>query len=453
MDLGRRDGIALLPMVVTDIRNLGLEFKRSSDEHIEMAWRRALHKGWLDNKLNSTSLTSLRLWDIWRSIVRIYTSCELTRATDKLLAVSGVASIARQALGLERQYAVGMWFSQDSRIPWFIDQLGWQVQHPKEGGRRPSRRYDKYCAPSWSWASMDGVIDIVPGHARTSEHRFHSAIMLGNDINLLDDRDHTGPVKPDCTLHIQGRMLRLPKHPPRVVSTMTVSTKERGSSTFHWRANFDDNRDSIHYSGRSISKLRDADRDENLLVLLLGFSLTHEAFARISAGTERDFRERVRLSSSRRRANRCIVKMEDLLGESREGGEAMSTSGHPSPRQQNPQDNESAVPKESSNPTAQENKLGSKPDHSDVDGGMLSVSQRIQAPRGSTPGEITLEGRAIILKHVEGRAGYFSRIGCVEFCEFREGLLCQVEDLFIREAEDVGSEAYDAALGHLITLI
>ncbi|KAH8691778.1 heterokaryon incompatibility protein-domain-containing protein, partial [Phaeosphaeriaceae sp. PMI808] len=83
----------------------------------------------------------------WYQIVQEYTSKNLTRGQDKLIALSGVAQrFAALTLPENVKYWAGMWNSDMPRG------LLWKTLD--EQTVRPS----EYRAPSWSWASMDGQI-------------------------------------------------------------------------------------------------------------------------------------------------------------------------------------------------------------------------------------------------------------------------------------------------------
>jgi hypothetical protein len=88
----------------------------------------------------------------WRRVIDKYTLCELTRAEDKLVAVSGLAQ--RVAAITNDIYLAGLW-ARHLEV-----QLMWVVQDP------PTAKFpvpvlpesSNYRAPSWSWASVDGHV-------------------------------------------------------------------------------------------------------------------------------------------------------------------------------------------------------------------------------------------------------------------------------------------------------
>ena len=81
----------------------------------------------------------------WQDLVQLYSRGRHTYASDKLLAIAGLARTygARNRLR-EQDYLAGLWKSQ---LP---QGLLWRIQD----GRAPPR----YRAPSWSWASLDGAL-------------------------------------------------------------------------------------------------------------------------------------------------------------------------------------------------------------------------------------------------------------------------------------------------------
>jgi hypothetical protein len=87
---------------------------------------------------------STRALTLWNSLVREYSNCVLTHPEDKLLAFSGVANLFQEVTG--DRYLAGLWWSN------LLPLLDWWVDQPR------SRATEKYRAPSWSWASVDGPI-------------------------------------------------------------------------------------------------------------------------------------------------------------------------------------------------------------------------------------------------------------------------------------------------------
>jgi hypothetical protein len=87
----------------------------------------------------------------WWAIVRLYSSRLLTKSSDKLIALSGIAMRTQYKLieqGVDVDYIAGLWSG-----PYLVTGLLWYVSYST------TTRLDFYRAPSWSWASVDGTIE------------------------------------------------------------------------------------------------------------------------------------------------------------------------------------------------------------------------------------------------------------------------------------------------------
>lgn len=87
----------------------------------------------------SLHVTSL---DDWSSLVWTYGSRKLSRPTDKLPALSGLAKIFQSRI--QAEYIAGLWSNA------IMEGIAWQGLK----GQAPS---DEYTGPSWSWAGYDGI--------------------------------------------------------------------------------------------------------------------------------------------------------------------------------------------------------------------------------------------------------------------------------------------------------
>jgi Heterokaryon incompatibility protein (HET) len=81
----------------------------------------------------------------WHSIVELYSALQLTKETDRLPALSGLAKQASPRLG---KYLAGLWSNT------LVSDLMWKVNKLEFGFGRPV----KYTGPSWSWASINGPV-------------------------------------------------------------------------------------------------------------------------------------------------------------------------------------------------------------------------------------------------------------------------------------------------------
>ena len=98
----------------------------------------------------------------WNNLIKSYTKCSLTFSTDKLMALSGITTHFSRYKLPHDDYFAGIWRSQlPSALLW------------RGGGSFP-RKKEPYQAPTWSWASLDGAIDMDLTE-RTSAN-FHSEL-------------------------------------------------------------------------------------------------------------------------------------------------------------------------------------------------------------------------------------------------------------------------------------
>ncbi|KAK0701326.1 heterokaryon incompatibility protein-domain-containing protein [Lasiosphaeris hirsuta] len=86
----------------------------------------------------------------WLSIVFMYTLRQISHEDDKLPAVGGVAE--QYAMVTGEQYLAGLWSGS------LLFDLLWSV-HSAGTDDAKKRRPARYRAPSWSWASVDGLIE------------------------------------------------------------------------------------------------------------------------------------------------------------------------------------------------------------------------------------------------------------------------------------------------------
>ena len=101
---------------------------------------------------NLTLPMQIEALNTWHKIVHIYTRGRLTYGSDKLLAISALARHWNSYFQCEVEYYAGLWSIQ------FPFQLFW---HANPIGRFPPTRQKKYTAPTWSWASNDGIIEQI----------------------------------------------------------------------------------------------------------------------------------------------------------------------------------------------------------------------------------------------------------------------------------------------------
>nr|ADT63870.1 HET domain protein pin-c2 [Neurospora tetrasperma]ADT63883.1 HET domain protein pin-c2 [Neurospora tetrasperma] len=131
----------------------------------------------------------------WWAVVFDYSQRSLTKDTDKLAALSGMAQFYQRNHFPCARYVAGLWSSR------LKEELFWEVED-KSRARRPAPA-DIYVAPSWSWASVKGgVISFKPKIPvrRLREMRKKQMLMMaGTWRDAADTRpeekDNTDPRK------------------------------------------------------------------------------------------------------------------------------------------------------------------------------------------------------------------------------------------------------------------
>ena len=113
-------------------------------KHMNVLWELFDRQKSSDAMKHAATIAGKEVANIWNIIVRNYTYCVLTKASDKLPALAGIARLFQEITGDE--YLVGLWRST------MLEQLDWRVHDPVK------RTTQEYRAPSWSWASVDGPV-------------------------------------------------------------------------------------------------------------------------------------------------------------------------------------------------------------------------------------------------------------------------------------------------------
>jgi hypothetical protein len=130
---------------------------------------------------SGTRLYDARIALPWSAIVSKYSSGGLTKLEDKLPALAGVAS-EFQLLGAGI-YLAGLWQCQ---MPFG---LLWAVSNGRQVDDKPSFRPKEYRAPSWSWASVEGMIDFQWSFPRDKYTEPLRADFVEVTVKVLDDNE------------------------------------------------------------------------------------------------------------------------------------------------------------------------------------------------------------------------------------------------------------------------
>jgi hypothetical protein len=151
------------------------------DERLHMAYP-YIRRGYLDGQF---------IWD-WYGLVEAYSGKSLTKADDKLPAISGLARVMEQRTG--EKYIAGLWINHLSiGLLWRRADDRWLV--------RPSGGYR---APSWSWAALDGEIDMPSEGTYNDDANKRDHLCVVEVINA-----HTTPLGLDSKGKLAGGEIQL----------------------------------------------------------------------------------------------------------------------------------------------------------------------------------------------------------------------------------------------------
>jgi len=128
----------------------------------------------------------------WWTFIQDYTGTKLTRKTDRLIALQGLATQVEGLTG--QQYCAGFWLNDS--LP---SSLLWAAAKP------PFPYPQEYRAPSWSWASIDGAVNF-------NHDRFKGITVIQVlGTHKLPDHPHDERLGnrqvPRVALHLSGKLL------------------------------------------------------------------------------------------------------------------------------------------------------------------------------------------------------------------------------------------------------
>ncbi|KAI1321908.1 heterokaryon incompatibility protein-domain-containing protein [Xylariaceae sp. FL0255] len=117
----------------------------------------------LKKSLQMDSIPGWALKEIWRPTIQRYTSTGITKPSDRLIAIRGVGLNIENVFGWN--YVAGIFLMKDtpSQLVWKPMGSG-HAQFPATPPYNHSKptRPERTIAPSWSWASIDGPINMMP---------------------------------------------------------------------------------------------------------------------------------------------------------------------------------------------------------------------------------------------------------------------------------------------------
>ncbi|KAH7060555.1 heterokaryon incompatibility protein-domain-containing protein [Macrophomina phaseolina] len=173
--------------------------------------------------------------DSWGGNIMSYSRRALTKQTDKLPAVSGLAKLVCQkakARGERVEYLAGIWYDASWRMN-FCWTTTSAVSYEGLGQMLSGVEHDSrsYVAPTWTWASRKEGADFRseswrPDMIRPTEL---DCVIIENNVCSSTDKNPFGTVEPESHLLMRGR---LSKDPP----SLSALQRQHEGSVYQWAA-------------------------------------------------------------------------------------------------------------------------------------------------------------------------------------------------------------------------
>ena len=163
----------------------------------------------------------------WQAMVESYTTCTLTEEQDKLIAIQGLVNIYKAFE--DDDYLAGLW---RKRLP---SALMWTTRNGLQANGEPTYRPQTYRAPSWSWASVEGLIHTFP-EARPEEDRWIELCQVLYAETTPLGEGTTGQVS-DGYIKLRGRLLStedLSFHTSPKGKTVQIARSREGDPSKSW---------------------------------------------------------------------------------------------------------------------------------------------------------------------------------------------------------------------------
>lgn len=125
----------------------------------------------------------------WYSIVNTYSTAKLTKDSDKLVAIAGVAEAMQERL--RHRYVAGLWEGN------LLTELLWSAIQADEPRPNPC------IAPTWSWLSTNSTVSVTTQDP--PEHIWRElATVVSTGVDLVDPSYATGNIHPGAIIQLRG---------------------------------------------------------------------------------------------------------------------------------------------------------------------------------------------------------------------------------------------------------
>jgi hypothetical protein len=178
----------------------------------QLVWQCKTGKYYKDGPVN---IDQIQVEKSWQECITQYSKCSLTVENDRLMAISGYARSKfkdQQSHSLSKnRYLAGLWENE------LVDHLLW-ISKAASCDPRPA----SYRAPTWSWASIDGLVEFVEQERKGSMDR--SIIVLSASLSTSRLNPFgTLEASPPSFLHVKGFL--------KAVCEIQIPSQETGLPT------------------------------------------------------------------------------------------------------------------------------------------------------------------------------------------------------------------------------
>lgn len=179
------------------------------------------------------AVPSVYCFEVWKRVVETYSKTRLTKATDKLIALAGIAKIMSRRIlnGRDEDYVAGMWrHNLESQLLWRVDPAVRKDGTYDFHSERPGM--DEYRAPSFSWAAIDSerginYADVTDFGDDVKKDLF---IKIETAILKYKTEDRFGMLTAGGFLELKGVLKKV-----NIVDSTMTSSPRRGYTRYHWQ--------------------------------------------------------------------------------------------------------------------------------------------------------------------------------------------------------------------------
>ncbi|KAE8444137.1 hypothetical protein EG329_000825 [Mollisiaceae sp. DMI_Dod_QoI] len=179
------------------------------------------------------AVPSVYCFEVWKRVVETYSKMRLTKATDKLIALAGIAKIMSRRIlnGRDEDYVAGMWRDNlESQLLWRVDPAVGKDGTYDYHSERPGM--EEYRAPSFSWAAIDSERGINYADVTDFGHDVKKDLFIKIETVILKYKteDRFGMLTAGGFLELKGTLKKV-----IIVDSTMTSSPRRGYTRYHWQ--------------------------------------------------------------------------------------------------------------------------------------------------------------------------------------------------------------------------